>query len=121
MLLKGRVAELLVRDQHRLMSHCGVSTLITTVRAAYFVVGLRCLAKRVKRSWVSCQRQDAVACNEPAVPLPRDRVTRAPPFAVTGVDFAGPVFAVDCPRQKFFSPEVVCVLVHVCSDARRTS
>ena len=28
---KGRVAELLVRDQHRLMSHCGVTTLITAV------------------------------------------------------------------------------------------
>ena len=110
LLPKGRVAELLVRDQHRLMSHCGVSTLITAVRAAYFVVGLRCLAKRVKRSCVSCQRQDAVACNEPAAPLPRDRVTRAPPFAVTGVDFAGPVFAVDCPRQKLYVCLFTCAV-----------
>ena len=110
LLPKGRVAELLVRDQHRLMSHCGVSTLITAVRAAYFVVGLRCLAKRVKRSCMSCQRQDAVACNEPAAPLPRDRVTRAPPFAVTGVDFAGPVFAVDCPRQKLYVCLFTCAV-----------
>ena len=84
LLPNGRVAELLVRDQHRLMSHCGVATLITAVRTSYWVVGLRCLAKRIKRFCVSCQRQDAVACNEPAAPLSRDRVTRAPPFTVTG-------------------------------------
>ena len=110
LLPKGRVAELLVRDQHRLMSHCGVSTLITAVRAAYFVVGLRCLAKRVKRSCVSCQRQDAAACNEPAAPLPRDRVTRAPPFSVTGVDFAGPIFALDFPRQKLYVCLFTCAV-----------
>ena len=110
LLPRGRVAELLVRDQHRLMSHCGVSTLITAVRAAYWVVGLRCLAKRVKRMCVGCQRQDALPCNEPAAPLPRDRVTRAPPFTVTGVDFAGPIFAVDCPRQKFYVCLFTCAV-----------
>ena len=110
LLPKGRVAELLVRDQHLLMRHSGVSTLMTAVRASYWVVGLRCLAKRVKRQCVSCQKQDAQACNEPAAPLPRDRVTRAPPFAVTGVDFAGPIFAVDCPRQKFYVCLFTCAV-----------
>ena len=110
LLPKGRVAELLVRDQHRLMSHCGVDTLITAVRTSYWVVGLRCLAKRIKRFCASCQRQDAVACNEPAAPLPRDRVARAPPFTVTGVDFAGPIFAVDCPRQKLYVCLFTCAV-----------
>ena len=110
LLPKGWVAELLVRDQHRLMNHCGVSTLISAVRAAYWVVGLRCLAKRVKRFCVSCKRQDALPCNKPAAPLPRDRVTRAPPFAVTGVDFAGPIFAVDFPRHKFYVCLFTCAV-----------
>ena len=110
LLPKGWVAELLVRDQHRLLCHCGVSTLITAIRAAYWVVGLRCLAKRVKRFRVSCQKQDAQTCKQPAAPLPRDRVTRAPPFAVTGVDFAGPIFAVDFPRQKFYVCLFTCAV-----------
>ena len=70
LLTKGRVSELLVREQHLLMSHAGVSTLVTAVRGTYWIVGLRCLAKRVKRSCVSCQKQDAPSCNEPAAPLP---------------------------------------------------
>ncbi|XP_043234482.1 uncharacterized protein LOC122387896 [Amphibalanus amphitrite] len=110
LLPKGRVAELLVWDQHRMMCHCGVSTLITALRAAFWIVGLRCLAKRIKRSCLVCQRQDAVQCNEPAAPLPRDRVTRAPPFSVTGVDFAGPIFAVDCPRRKFYVCLFTCAV-----------
>ena len=93
-----------------MMCHCGVSTLITALRAAFWIVGLRCLAKRIKRSCLVCQRQDAVQCNEPAAPLPRDRVTRAPPFSVTGVDFAGPIFAVDCPRRKFYVCLFTCAV-----------
>ena len=102
LLPKGWVAELLVRDQHRLMSHCGVSTLITAVRAAYRIVG--------KRSCLTCQRQDAAQCNEPAAPVPKDRVTRAEPFSVTGVDFAGPIFAVDHPRQKLYVCLFTCAV-----------
>ena len=64
-LQKGRVAELLVRDQHVVMSHAGVSALITVIRGAYWIVGLRCLAKRVTRSCVNCRRQDARSCSQP--------------------------------------------------------
>ena len=66
------------------------------------MLGLRCLAKKVKRSCISCRRQDAPSCNEPAAPLPESRVTEAPPFAVTGVDHAGPVYCVDFPEKKFY-------------------
>ena len=97
LLPKGRLAELLVRDQHLLMCHAGVATLITAIRGAYWVVDLRCLAKRVKRGCVGCRRQDAQSCNEPAAPLPKSRVTEAPLFTVTGVDHAGPVYCVDFP------------------------
>ena len=116
LLPKGRVSELLVRDQHVLMCHAGVSTLITAVRGAYWIIGLRCIAKRVKRSCVGCRRQDAPTCNEPAAPLPESRVSEAPPFAVTGVDHAGPVYCVDFPGQKFYITLFTCAVtraVHV--------
>ena len=112
------MSELLVREQHRLMSHAGVSTLVTAIRASYWIVGLRCLAKKVKRSCVSCQKQDAPSCNEQAAPLPESRATRAPPFSVTGVDHAGPVFCVDFPGRKFYITLFTCAVtraVHLVS------
>ena len=44
---RGYLAELLVREQHLFMKHCGVSTLITAVRSGLWVVGLRTIARRV--------------------------------------------------------------------------
>ena len=110
LLPRGRVSELLVREHHRLMSHAGVSTLITAIRASYWIIGLRCLAKRVKRSCVSCQRQDAPECNQPAAPLPEGSATKSPPFSVTGVDHAGPVFCVDFPGKKLYITLFTCAV-----------
>lgn len=35
-------------------------------------------------------------------PLPKGRVTSAPPFSVTGLDFTGPLFCADYPSNKFY-------------------
>ncbi|XP_043244832.1 uncharacterized protein LOC122393157 [Amphibalanus amphitrite] len=104
------VCELLVREQHLLMKHAGVPTLVTALRGSFWIVGVRRLAKRVKRQCVSCQKQDARSCNAPVAPLPRSRVTQAPPFAVTGLDFAGPVFCLDQPRKKLYICLFTCAV-----------
>ena len=104
------VTELLVREQHLLMKHAGVPTLVTALRGSFWIVGLRWLAKRVKRQCVSCQKQDARSCNAPVAPLSRSRVTQAPPFAVTGLDFAGPVFCLDLPRTKLYICLFTCAV-----------
>ena len=108
---KGHLAELLVREQHQLMKHCGVSTLITAVRSSLWVVGLRAIARRVVRGCVSCRRHDSRACCQPAPPLPRDRVTEAKVFEVCGLDFAGPLFSVDEPRKKLYICLFTCSVV----------
>ena len=69
------------------------------------------MVKRVKKKCVSCQRFDARACNEPAAPLPTVRVTKAPVFSVTGIDFAGPVYCLDAPGKKFYICFFVCGVV----------
>ena len=107
---RGHLAELLVREQHLLLCHAGVNTMVATLRAAYFILGLRCTAKRVKRACVSCQRFDSKPCNEEAAPLPGCRVSEAPPFSVTGVDFAGPIFCIDFPRKKFYVCLFTCAV-----------
>ena len=65
------------------MCYAGVATLMTAVRSEFWVVGLRAIARRVVRGCMACRRQDAPGCSEQTAPLPKDRATRAPPFAVT--------------------------------------
>ena len=108
---KGHLAELLVREHHHLLKHCGVSTLMTAVRSGLWIVGLRAIARRVVRCCVSCRRHDSQACCEPAPPLPRDRVTEAKVFEVCALDFAGPLFSVDYPKQKLYVCLFTCSVV----------
>ncbi|CAL4193753.1 unnamed protein product, partial [Meganyctiphanes norvegica] len=104
----GHIALLLVRFQHVYLNHAGVDTVVTSLRNHFWIIGVRRLAKTVCKYCISCQRQDSRACNEVGAPLPGDRVKRAPPFAITGVDFAGPLFCNDFPSKNsiFF-----CLLV----------
>ncbi|XP_063601659.1 uncharacterized protein LOC134777731 [Penaeus indicus] len=79
----GHVAKLLVQFQHIFLKHAGVSTIVSTLRGSYWIVGVRRIAKTVCRVCVRCKRFDSRACNQPAAPLPGLRVKIAPPFTVT--------------------------------------
>ena len=111
LLPKCHLAVLLVRFQHVLMKHAGVSTMITALRKCYWIIGVRRIAKRVKKTCASCQRQDAAACSQPMAPLPPERVNPAVPFAVTGLDHAGPLYCCDMPRKKFWVLLFTCGVV----------
>ena len=104
-------SELLVKFVHFSLSHSGVDAMIAATRRDYEVFGVRQMAKSVKRSCMFCQRCDVRACNEPPAPLPRCRVTMAPVFSVTGIDFAGPVYCLDFPNTKFYFCLMVCGVV----------
>ncbi|GFQ83781.1 integrase catalytic domain-containing protein [Trichonephila clavata] len=44
-------------------------------------------------------------------PLPRDRIELSPPFAVTGLDFAGPIFVKNS-KEKFISRRGLCTVIY---------
>ena len=108
---KGHLSVLMVPAQHFRCKHAGVDTMICMLRSSYWIVGLRRLAKRVKRECVSCQRQDSQACNQKAGPLSSLRVSESPPFSVTRLDFAGPLYASDLPGQKLYFLLFTCAVV----------
>ena len=93
---------LLVRFQHHLLKHAGVSLIMASLRNEFWIISVRRIAKQVKRSCVSCQRHDSQPCSQPMPPLPADRVSQAFPFAVSGLDHAGPLFCCDNPRKKYW-------------------
>lgn len=106
------VAKLIVQFQHKLLKHAGVHTLMSTIRNTYWIIGLRKVAKRVCKECVSCKRFDSRPCSQIAPPLPGLRVKSTLPFAVTGLDFAGPLFAVDQPAKKLY------ILLFTCGVTR---
>ena len=107
----GHIAKLLVSFQHKFLKHAGVSTLMSTLRSCYLIVGLRKLAKTVCRECTTCRRHHSQACQQPVAPLPGLRVNSAPPFTVTGVDYAGPMFCVDFPSKKHYILLFTCGVV----------
>ena len=106
------VAKLMVHFQHTILKHAGVYTIMSTIRNSYWIVGLRKLAKGVCKECVSCKRFDSRPCNQPAPPLPELRVKPTFPFAVTGLDYAGPLFVVDLPSPKLY------ILLFTCAVTR---
>ena len=106
------VAKLIVHFQHEISKHAGVHTLMLTIRDSYWIVGLRRLSKRVGKECVVCKRFDSIPCNQPALPLPELRVKPTYPFAVIGLDYAGPLFAVGLPSHKLY------ILLFMCAVTR---
>jgi hypothetical protein len=96
----------LIRSVHFKSKHAGVENMITTIRDDFWIVGLWCLAKAVKRGCVKCQRVDALACNQVAAPLPELRVHED-----TGLDFAGPLYCLDFPNHKLYILLFTCAVV----------
>ena len=88
------------------------NTMPVSLRDQYWLVGGRYVCKRVTKFCVSCQRQDVHCSDQAMAPLPRLRVTPSPPFAVSGLDHAGPLFCCDLPGKKFY------VLLFTCPVTR---
>ena len=104
------LVKLLVRFQHYLLKHAGVNTMISSLRGNYWIVGLRKIAKLVKRECVLCKKLDAQACNQQTAPLPEVRIQQAPPFSITGLDYAGPLFCCDSDK-KFYILLFTCAVI----------
>ena len=110
LLPKCHITYLLVKDQHELMKHAGVNTLITAVRGKYWILSLR--KKKICKVCIDCQRHDSRPCQQIVSPLPEDRIKKTPPFSICGVDHAGPLFCSDTGDRKLYIALFTCA-VHV--------
>ena len=106
---------LLVRDIHEGTGHGGVSSTIATTRERFWIPRLRRLAKSVVNGCNTCKKARPKGLNPPTTaPLPTFRTEMTEPFAVTGVDFAGPLLY----RANKKSTRKAYVALYTCATTR---
>ncbi|XP_068712813.1 uncharacterized protein [Montipora foliosa] len=97
------ITSLIVQDSHKRVMHGGVKLTLTELRARFWIVQGRQFVKKLLYKCVICRKLEGRPYQAPpSPPLPEFRVKECPPFAYTGVDFAGPLYVKNHtgPQQK---------------------
>ena len=86
------LTKIIVIANHKKMLHNGVFATMASARDRFWVPRLRTVVKKIVRDCNWCRRFSAKPLPSPAKSmLPDFRIELEEPFAVTGVDFAGPI------------------------------
>ena len=87
---KDKLTQLIIMDAHVTHFHSGLSSTVTLLRQTYWIPSIRQVIKSIIHKCVICKKVAGRPYSAPdPPPLPKDRLTEAPPFTVTGVDFTG--------------------------------
>ena len=115
---KHPFVDLLIRHFHtQLVKHNGVSDTLTSLRERYWILRGRQTVKRVIRSCTICLRHESLPYSHPTPPdLPGDRVSDDPPFAHTGIDFAGLLIVYQCEGDGNQLKAYICLFT--CASTR---
>ena len=98
---KHPVTKLIVKDTHKNLYHGGVNTTVTALCQIFWIPAIRQCVKSVLRHCVPCRKLIGKPYRAPdPPPLPKIRVTEAPPFTITGVDFTGALFVKEGQQEK---------------------
>ena len=111
---KHHYTKLIIRDSHILVHHDGIRETLNCVRGKYWILRGRESVKGIVRRCVTCKRLEAKPFAAPKEPvLPSSRVSEDPPCTNTGIDFAGPLYAV-----KNEISEKVYICLFTCASTR---
>lgn len=87
----SHLSKLIISDAHLNTLHGGLQLVISYIREAYWIIGIRNLVKQQIRTCVTCVRQNAKTQNPFMGSLPSVRCKPARAFLHSGVDYAGPI------------------------------
>lgn len=89
---KDRYCELLVQHNHEFIMHSGLRDTLVQIRSRYWILRARQIVKSILAKCTVCKRFKAKPAQQDMAPLPRDRISETPPFEVTSIDVAGPLY-----------------------------
>ena len=89
---QSRIVRILIEYIHCKNLHSGVNHTLIAVRDKFWVLKARRLVRTIVKTCIICRKYGPVRIKVPMAPLPKDRINRAYPFQVCGVDFTGPIY-----------------------------
>ncbi|XP_035222920.1 uncharacterized protein LOC118195700 [Stegodyphus dumicola] len=87
----SKFTELITERDNKLM-HSGVTATLTSFRKEYWIPKSRQLIKKILRNCLICRKYTAKPAQQMTAQLPKYRIVQTPPFLVSEMDFAGPVW-----------------------------
>ena len=88
-----KLTELMIIDCHVRSHHCGVKGTLAELRSRFWISKGRQHVKKILKKCIVCKKLEGKPFSDPSTaPLPKFRVSEAPPFSSVGVDFAGPLY-----------------------------
>lgn len=88
---KHHFTELLVRETYRELLHAGTQLTMSHLRRRYWILNGRNIVRHTINRCVTCCKNNPKPSTQLMGNLPSARIIEAPPFATTGVDYAGPI------------------------------
>jgi len=85
-------AHLLIRHTHIQLHHLGVRVVLSHLPHEFWILRARRNIKKVLDTCLPCKIANNPRGKEVEAPLPAERVQPSTPFAVTGLDFSGPLY-----------------------------
>lgn len=91
----NHLTTLILEHEHKRLLHCGVQSLLCSIRERYWPISGRNSCKKVKNSCVTCFKANPTVGTYLMGDLPDVRVNSYSPFIHTGVDYGGPFIIKD--------------------------
>ena len=108
---KHLVTKMIIVDTHKRLHHGGVSVTVTALRQVSWIPCIRQCVKSILRRCVPCRKVIGKPYKAPdPPPLPKARVTEAPPFTITGVDFTGALYVKEKEETKVYICLFTCAV-----------
>ena len=106
----SHIATLLIRFYHNLYNHSGLDCTLAKIREKFWIVRARRAVKSVIKYCLPCQRINSRPLNQISPPLPEFRIVQNRPFAIIGIDYAGPLFCKGS-NKKWYILLITCGVV----------
>ncbi|XP_065094436.1 uncharacterized protein LOC135714960 [Ochlerotatus camptorhynchus] len=110
------LAQLLAGYYHKFLLHAGPQLMLATMRQKYWIISGRNLVRHAYHQCVKCFRNKPILIQQSVADLPKSRVTPARPFAISGVDYCGPVFLKSTVRNR--GPTKAYIAIFVCFSTK---